>query len=132
MVIQGPTVVIPEHDYRRIIRDGISEEIEKRWPGLRHNPVECMQGGGYTYPQLQLGLPDECGYAFIHIMCGEDIFVDADGDYGPNMQSRYEDPDCVDNVLAFVMAILAVPRKDGKRQYAGEDTIDLREWRKKL
>ncbi len=91
-----------------------------------------MQNDGYTYPQLQLHLPDECGYGLIHIMCGEDIFIDADGDYGPQMQFEYEDPNCVENVLAFVLAILSVPFKKGKRKFAGEDTIDLRLWRTKL
>lgn len=122
------------HDYRHIVSDGIGEEVRKRWPNLRQTKMEYMilarVDDRYTCPQLQLGLPDDCGYSYIHIICNEEILVDADDSYGPNMCFQYEDPDCVDGVLAFIMAILATPRKEGKRQYIGGSPIDLAEWKK--
>ncbi len=127
-------------DYRRIIRDGVSDEVAARWPSFHLASSELLKFSGST-PQLQIRLPDS-GFSFIRIIFGEDIFIDADGDYGPQMQFDYSDPDCVENVLAFILAIAAVPRKSNERQYVepsksgrrylAGDKIDLTEWREQL
>ncbi len=134
MTLARFSMIMATNDYRSIIRDGIGDEIATRWPHLNQSRIECQRpdSHGNICPQIQLGLPDDCGYAHIYIMCGEDIFIDADGFYGPQMQFRYEDHDCVENILAFILAILNRPRIDGKRLSTDERIIDLREWRMKL
>lgn len=121
-------------DLRESFCKGVAEEVAKRWPEIVQTPGSTLrptfQTGSFSYHQLQLRLPDS-GYNYVHVMFENDIFVDADGDYGPNMNFQYQDPDCVENVMAFIAAIMDVPKEEGLRRYAGQDTIDLSPYRAK-
>lgn len=128
MMIAHPTTTIEDNDPRVLFCQGIGEEIKNRWPDLVQTQGNCLTGGGYAYPRLQVRLPDECGYNYVHLLFGHDLFVDADGDYGPDMTIGYEEPDLVDNVLAFVLAVSS----SRSRPWKAGGTIDLQEWRQKL
>lgn len=115
-----------DKDYRWAICEGIGEEVAKRWPELTMVLSNCCMIDSW-YPQLQIRLPAGCLYIYVHITCNEYIYIDADGDYGPDMQFEYEDPECVNNVLAFILAVSSVHVCD-----LPHEIIELTEWKRRL
>lgn len=103
----------------RVLRGVLLE----RWPALLTNV-------GSSYFGFQLSLPNSCAYNFIYISCHKSINIDVDNEYGPSIEIAYDDPNCIADFMAFMLAILSVERSLVKRPYNADDVIDLAKFRR--